>query len=431
MQRPLNVDTNETFDLLIVGGGPVGSALALMLARSGLRIVVLEARKPVPVSGDGRTLALSYGSRLIFERIGAWSDALQPTAIETVHVSQRGGFGRTMLRASDAGVPALGYTVSYNALSNVLSDQLDGTDIQYIWDATVTGAANGGGEVLVDAQIAGVPRQLRARLAVLADGGRRAIAQQGDAGDLSKGSADDPTGAMRNDYAMSKDTRAKAYAMSTDMRVKDYAQCAITALVKTALPHQACAYERFTPDGPTALLPVRDRFALVWIAQQARSERLLALSDAEFLVQLQQHFGDRQGQFLEIGTRAAFPLSLRYAREIALPGVVRVGNAAQAVHPVAGQGFNLGLRDALSLSRLVLEADVSALNGAQLARAYARTRRVDRAVGIGLTDFLVHIFETDRPLLRAARGAGLWLLETGGPLRRAFTRAMLFGSSAR
>jgi 2-octaprenyl-6-methoxyphenol hydroxylase len=413
----------EVCDIAIIGGGPVGSALALMLAHSGLRIAVLEARKPTPVAGDGRTLALSYGSRLIFDRIGAWGDALQATAIETVHVSQRGGFGRATLRASDAGVPALGYTISYNALSNVLSDRLGDTAVQYIWDAMVAYTEKSGDEVLIDAHISGAPRQLRARLAVLADGGRGLMANQRDSAR--------PNDTHVKDYVGSTDMRVKDYADSNDMRVKDYAQCALTALVKTERPHNGCAYERFTPGGPTALLPVRDRFALVWIAPQAQSERLLGLNDAEFLVELQQHFGDRQGRFLEIGTRAAFPLSLRYARQIALPGVVRVGNAAQAVHPVAGQGFNLGLRDAWSLSRLVLEADAQALNGAALARAYARTRRLDRAVGIGLTDFLVNIFETDRPLLRAARGAGLWLLETGGPLRRAFTRAMLFGSSSR
>jgi 2-octaprenyl-6-methoxyphenol hydroxylase len=397
---------SDSFDIAIAGGGPVGSALALALAQSSLRIAVLEARKPAlrneggptlaPAIGDGRTLALSYGSRLILERIGVWLDALQPTPIATVHVSQRGGFGRTLLRASDAGVPALGYTVSYNALSNVLSDRLANTSIEYIWDATVTQIGNADEDALIEAQIAGAPRQLRAHLAVLADGGRGALKDQ---------------------------DRAR--------REKDYAQCALTALVKTELPHNACAYERFTPDGPTALLPVRDRFALVWIAQQAQSERLLSLSDADFLARLQQHFGDRQGRFLEIGARAAFPLSLRYAREVALPGVVRVGNAAQALHPVAGQGFNLGLRDAWCLSRLILAADARALNGAALAREYTRSRRVDRAVGIGLTDFLVNIFAVDRPLLRAARGAGLWLLETGGPLRRAFTRAMLFGSGAK
>jgi 2-octaprenyl-6-methoxyphenol hydroxylase len=399
---------NDAFDIVIIGGGPVGSALALSLARSNLRVAVLEARKPAPSSGDGRTLALSYGSRLILERIGAWSEALQPTPIETVHVSQRGGFGRTLLRANDAGVPALGYTLSYNALSNTLSDRLVNTGVEYIWDATVTRLGNAGDNALIEARIAGAPNALQARLAVLADGGRGLMAQQ-DGGT----------------------SREHDRATKNEMYVKDYAQCALTALVKTELAHNACAYERFTLDGPTALLPVRDRYALVWIARQARSEQLLALSDAEFLAQLQQHFGDRQGRFLEVGARAAFPLSLRYAREVALPGIVRVGNAAQALHPVAGQGFNLGLRDVWSLSRLILAADTRALNGTALARAYARTRRIDRAVGIGLTDFLVNIFAIDRPLPRAARAAGLLLLEAGGPLRRAFTRAMLFGSASR
>ncbi len=399
MQSPPVDDMSDIYDLVIVGGGPVGSALSLMLARAGLRIAVLEARKPVPVSGDGRTLALSYGSRLILERAGAWPEALQPTPIQTVHVSQRGGFGRAVLRASEMGVPALGYTVSYNSLSNVLSDSLRETSVEYMWDATVVRVEPAVGETLIDAQFAAAPRRLRARLAVLADGGRGVLAQP---------------------------HAAEAVA---SMRVKDYAQHALTTLVRSQHPHNGCAYERFTPDGPTALLPVRDRFALVWVAKQAQSERLLGLSDSAFLAELQQQFGDRQGRFLEVGARAAFPLSLRYAREIALPGVVRVGNAAQALHPVAAQGFNIGLRDAWGLSRLLLQSGPHALHGAALARAYVRARRMDRAVGIGLSDFLARVFEIDRPLVRSARGAGLWLLASGAPLRRAFTRAMMFGSS--
>jgi 2-octaprenyl-6-methoxyphenol hydroxylase len=399
---------SDTYDVVIVGGGPVGSAFALMLSRSGLRIAVLEARKPPPneTLGDGRTLALSYGSRLILDRLGAWPDSKLVTPVEAVHVSQRGSFGRTVLRAIEVGVPALGYTLSYNLLSECLSNCVNGTAIEYLWDATVTQVASSGGHPLVQAQIAGMDCTLRARLAVLADGGKGLLQTGQDATARGRGAID-------------------------EVHEKDYAQCALSTLVRTERPHNHIAYERFTPQGPTALLPVRDRFALVWVAEQAVIERLLRLSDAEVLSELQRHFGDRQGRFLEVGARYSYPLRLRYARAVAAPGVVRIGNAAQALHPAAAQGFNLGLRDAWALSRLILAANGQGLNGAELARAYARTRRIDRAVGIGFTDFLVTLFGVDRPLTRAARGAGLWLMQNGGPLRRAFTRAMMFGAPPR
>ena len=203
---------------------------------------------------------------------------------------------------------------------------------------------------------------------------------------------------------------------------------AVVCEVQTELPHANQAFERFTPEGPAALLPKGDRYALVWTAQCEDAERIAQLPDAEFLAALYRHFGGRQGRFLQASPRKTFPLKLAYTGSEAADRVVRIGNAAQTLHPVAGQGFNIGLRDAWELASLCGDTVRSEIGSAAMLGAYARGRRVDVLGGLGFTDFLVRVFSNDFAPLRHARGLGLLALEVLPPLKSFVARRMMFGA---
>lgn len=379
-------------DIVIVGGGPVGSALAIALSGSGRKVLVLEARGNDGPKDDKRTLAMSWGSRLILERLQAWAGIDDPTPIRTIHVSQKGGYGRALLRAEDARLPALGYVIGYASLNRALGQALAGSQAQLITGATVEDLEPGE-PVIVHYRRQGEMHSASTALLVLADGGA------------------------------SLGNRAGA-----TVKVRAYHQHAIVGIVTASKPHDDVAYERFTPDGPVALLPCRDRFALVWTLAQNDAPKVTALDDDAFLARLQAHFGDRAGRFLSIAQRAGFPLTLRYATEPVLSRVVLLGNAAQALHPIAGQGFNLGLRDAWELAEVLAhDRDDDAGGAAMLARYRAR-RLPDRIGGIAVTDSLVRIFSNDAMPLRAARGGGLAVLDLLPAFKRALMQRMIFGA---
>lgn len=381
-------------DLVIVGGGPVGAALATALSAGGYQVLVLEARPELGAASDGRTLAMSYGSRLILERLGAWNRVEPATPIHSIHISQRGGFGRALLAAEDAGLPALGYVVGYARLHKALGEALASSGATLAAAASVDDLEFRADRVTVRFRRGDREHFVRARLLVIADGG---------AG-LGK--------------------RAGA-----TLKVSDYRQDAVVATVVTSRPHGQRAFERFTADGPVALLPFEDRYALVWTAAPESAARFTEINDKSFLERLQMHFGDRAGRFLSVAARARFPLTLRYAANPVLPRSVLLGNAAQALHPIAGQGFNLGLRDAWELADLLLHRDDRDPGSAACLAAYRSARRLDRLGGIVVTDSLVRMFSNDFAPLRAARGAGLALLDIAPPVKRAFMRRMIFGAS--
>ncbi len=381
----------EKIDLLIAGGGPIGAALALALEGSGHSVVLAEARSADPGGARGahpddtRPIALSHGSRLILERLNAWS-GLAATPIETIHVSQQGGFGRTLISASDCDLPALGYVVGYNKLQQrLLAAPCSG---RRIFGAKLTAFDGTTALVLAqDGQLAFAPR-----LTVFADGARVADA-----------------------------CSAPAYN-------KDYGQNAVVATVKTVQAHRGRAWERFTPEGPLALLPCAERYGLVWTTSPDRAAQLCALAKPVFLAQLHAAFGDRLGAFTEVNERASFALALRYRREETQPHSLSVGNAAQTLHPVAGQGFNLGLRDAWELARFA--RDTEELGSDDFCKRYRRKRWLDRRASIRFTDRLVGLFSDANPLLEFGRGAGLLALDLL-PLARGFVaRRMIFGARA-
>ncbi|MEQ1662553.1 MAG: FAD-dependent monooxygenase [Thiobacillus sp.] len=370
---------------VIVGAGPVGAVCALALAQQGITARVLEAQ-PETVRGDSRTLALSHGSQLILAWLGVWDALAEVTPITRIHISQRGAFGVARLSADEVGVPALGYVLSYATLAAALKQALSDAGVAVEYGVAVE-------RIAPDSSLASLHTtrgEVTTPLAVVADGGRGSFA---------------PTPKYQHDYA----------------------QQAVVCDVQTELPHAQQAYERFTPDGPAALLPKGDHYALVWTADNADAERIAAMDDNAFLAALYQHFGGRQGRFLAASPRKTFPLSLAYTGCEAAARVVRIGNAAQTLHPVAGQGFNIGLRDAWELAALCGESP-EALGSDAMLTAYARGRRADVIGGLGFTDFLVRTFSNDLLPIRHARGLGLFALEALPSLKTFVARRMMFGA---
>jgi 2-octaprenyl-6-methoxyphenol hydroxylase len=373
----------DQVDVLIAGGGPVGATVAIGLRGSGLDAALVEPEaRP---SAAFRPIALAHGSRHILERLGLF-DRLTVTPIERIHVSQAGGFGRTLIGREDHGVPALGYVCDATALAATLAEAVSPQRVA----GRVVGWRADGGRVRVTVDTEAGAWEVVARLLVLADGGQIA----GD-----------------------------------DLAMRDYGQAAIVARVRTEIVRRGIAWERFTGDGPLALLPDGgEGYALVWTVRTGDASRLLEASGERFLAALGARFGRRLGRFTAAGPRSSFPLRLFFRRSnIAGPNAVAVGNAAQTLHPVAGQGLNLGLRDAIELVALARRSEPAALGGEAFLAAYRARRGPDRFAAIGVTDFLAGIFATGNPPVRAARALGLVALDLLPPARRLFSRRMMLG----
>jgi 2-octaprenyl-6-methoxyphenol hydroxylase len=422
-------------DVVIVGGGMVGASLALALAGTGLDVTLIEGVAPgadAQPSFDDRTTALGNASRRIFAGLGVW-DAIAPqaAAIRTIHVSDAGRFGFARLNASEQGIDAFGYVVTNRVIGAALWAKLgeapgitlrapahpediqisaDGVRLTVVDDRgrgakTNSGAGNGehssaagsNGTSARDAAGTGGREQIVAKLIIAADGAHSSV-------------------------------RAVAGIGAT---VEDYEQVAIAANLATDRPHDGTAYERFTPSGPLALLPLFDgSYGVVWSATPPEAIRLLALDDAAFLAELQTRFGWRAGRFTRAGRRASYPLKLTRAATTVATRAVLIGNAAQALHPVAGQGFNLGLRDAAMLAEVLASTTASRDDesrrtdpgGAELLARFEQWRAGDRGGVIRFTDGLIKLFGDTRPGIGLARNFGLLLFDLTPPAKSALAR---------
>jgi 2-octaprenyl-6-methoxyphenol hydroxylase len=383
-----------TRDIVIVGGGPVGMVLSLLLAKQNIGSTVLEVRKRGAANQDTRALALSFGTRRILEKLGVWQ-ALVPhaTAINKIHVSQKGSIGRSLLQAQDYGQEALGYVLSYGALCTVLNAQLAEFPLIHLIDeAQAESITHNAACAIVRYRRHDEVHDLQAALLVLADGGR----------------------SLEEVAGLKRDT-------------KEYGHDALITKVSAELPHHNIAYERFTPNGPMALLPngARD-FSLVWTGEKSRIAPLLELSDADFLTQFHAEFGDRVGRFLSVEKRMTFPLKLSQLQSTDTPHLVVVGNAAQTMHPVAGQGFNVGLRDAEVLAQHIGNTP-GELGGSDMLAAYRSSRKTDTKHGLLFTDFLVNVFSNDILGVSALRSAGIGMFDLVKPAKRYLVSKMSFG----
>jgi len=384
-EGPLRVGPADDGDasIAIVGGGPVGMALALALARQGGRARIYEARERGAARADPRILALSHGSRQILEWLGVWR-AIAATPIAAIHVSQQGGFGRTRLSAAEQGLAALGYVATAASVGAALDDALAAADLPFRQHARVDRVELG-------------PESLRlftatdeavARLVVYAEG----------------------------------QIKAGAAAVT-----RDYGQSAVICRATTTAAHGNVAHERFTAQGPLALLPIGAELAVVYTCPREDAEKLAAMADAAFLARLQTHFGTRL-RFTAVTGRQVYPLTLCYRKSPVGSRSVWLGNAAQTLHPVAGQGFNLALRDIWELARCLMDAEDPG-EVERLAR-YAAARRTDRMAAIGFTDSLVRLFGSELPPLRLGRGIGLLALDLLPPARAFVARRMIYGARA-
>jgi 2-octaprenyl-6-methoxyphenol hydroxylase len=396
LRQVLGMNTTD-YDILIIGGGMVGASLGVALAPLPLRVGLIEAvefESNAQPSYDDRTVALSYGSRRIFESLNIWErlGASGATPIQRIHISDRGHFGFTRLDAREAGVDALGYVVENRALGQALKPALAATgNLTFICPATVEDVAFAADAASVTLSRNGHRETLRARLVVAADGGRSLV-------------------------------RDKAGIAA---RRTEYHQTALVTNVTPERPHQNVAYERFTNSGPLAFLPMSEnRCAVVWSLPANQVETLLTLDETQFLAALQERFGMRLGRFLKVGKRSVYPLALTKVSEHIRPRLVLIGNAAHTVHPVAGQGFNLGLRDVAVLAQVLSEAQRAGrdLGDHAVLENYVAWRQRDNLAISTFTDGLVRIFSNDLPPLSLLRNLGLVSVDLFPPAKRALLR---------
>jgi 2-octaprenyl-6-methoxyphenol hydroxylase len=386
----------DEFDIAIIGGGMVGASLALALAAAQRRIVLIEAVAPDSAahqSFDERTTALGNASRRILEALGVWSSVAEHSAvIRAIHVSDAGRLAFARLSAAEQGIEAFGFVVPNRVLGTALWARIRADEhISVRMPATASVRTDATGVTLTLAGQGAVAGQmLRARLAVAADGAHSVI-------------------------------RGAAGITATEA---DYGQVGIVANVATDTPHDGTAYERFTAAGPLALLPLRDgSYTIVWARTPEDAARTLAASDEDFLGLLQQYFGWRVGKFVRAGRRASYPLKLTRADESVAQRTVLIGNAAQSLHPVAGQGFNLALRDVAALAELMAaEPDPGAPD---LLARFAQGRALDRRGVTRFTDGLIRLFGDSRAPVRVARDIGLLLFDLLPPAKRALARVSL------
>jgi 2-octaprenyl-6-methoxyphenol hydroxylase len=349
---PSAPDAVQPVDVLVHGAGPVGCAVALALRGSAHRVALVDAGSP---PAGLRPIALSYASRLILERLGAWA-GLAATPIATVRISQASALGQTRLEAAEAGVPALGYVVDYASLARNLRALLTPGEL--------------------------VAQPVAARCRVHAEG------------------------------------------LAGDAQEKRYDQDALVGMVTLSGAASGTAYERFTAEGPLALLPLAGRYAMIWSVRPGRAAELAALPEDAFLSQLAASLGARIGRAVAVEGRAVQPLALRVRRSRTGEREVYVGNAAQTLHPVAGQGLNLGLRDAWDLAQFLRGAGDP--GSVEVLTRYAASRRLDALATIRMTDGLAGT----GALASAARSLAIFALDVLPGPRRFFARRMIYGASA-
>jgi 2-octaprenyl-6-methoxyphenol hydroxylase len=392
------------YDIVIIGGGLVGASFACALAAQTRkvvpRILVIEAAPSMQVSTsfDARSTALSHGSKQIYASLGLWKAiASHATPIQRIHVSDRGHFGAVRIDSEDMQVDALGHVAENQHLGRVLTGALDADPaIDFLCPASISTLVPTpqGMRLQVQGDSTGL-LTVDAALVVLADGGKSTVSEQ-----LGISSSHTP-----------------------------YGQHALIANVAFSDPHRHIAYERFTESGPLAVLPLAEqegehRGALIWTLSDEEAGAVAALPERQFLEKLQERFGYRLGRFEKVGSRSLYPLTLSVAREQVRPGLVLLGNVAHSLHPVAGQGLNLALRDAQVLAGLLAHALAKGEHPGAMAvlQAYVEQQTRDQLATISFSDYMTRLFSSSHPALVWARKFGLFSIDMIPPFKRGFAR---------
>lgn len=376
-------------DIAIIGGGPVGALTALRLSQSGHRVLLIEAQKNL--SHDPRALALSWSSVNTLKNVNAWSANTAATPIQTVHISQKASMGRTLIHAHECEIDALGYVVAYSTLIKTMHEQLADSPITCISGAKLQKIIELDDTVDLHIETETASSVLTARLVIFADGG------------------------------------GNVEGLETDYYAKDYGHSAIVSTINILDSHQHIAYERFTKEGPLALLPYHDQFALIWSQPTHRAKELLSYDEKSFLHTLQKQFNQRIPTLTGIGPRYSFPLSMKQLKSHPSPHIICIGNAAQTLHPIAGQGLNVGIRDAITLAHLLEHIPKEKLGHPTTYARYQALRNKDRSFMLGFTDLLVEGFSKNWPLISPLRSMGLLLLNQQPFLKKQLVKHMLFG----
>ena len=394
----------KQYDVIVSGGGMVGACLACALSGQGLRIAIVEATQSEDrgeAGYDERSIALAWGTRCIFDGLGLWEAlAGAATAIHSIHVSERGRAGMVHMDREAEGLPAIGYVIPAREIGTVLDAAVArASDVDVLCPAVLTAVSHTEAAVSVTVRQDGRDTDLQAALLVAADGASSFLRE----------------------------------LAGIDTTVTDYAQTAIVTNVTPQLPHHNIAYERFTPDGPIALLPMSgQRCGLVWTVASGQADAIMALDDAAFLEQFQARFGQRLGRLQRVGRRQAWPLRLVSASESVAERLALAGNAIHTLHPVAGQGFNLGARDVAVLAEVLVDASRRGedIGSAPVLSRYGEWRRQDHRNVTLFTDSLARLFSLPLPALGVARSAGMLAVELLPPARRVLTR-LTMGLSGR
>ena len=397
----MNAGAQRQYDIVVAGGGMIGSSLALALAPLGLKLAVVEAvarTESTQPSFDDRSTALSRSTQKMFEAMGLWPEIVAAsTPIRRIHVSERGRFGFSHIDATEQGVEALGYVVINRVLGGVLQKAMHGVGgLDLLCPATITDVDIDREHVKVHVEHDNTSSEwLSGRLLVAADGAASSVRSM----------------------------------MGISAQRSEYGQRAIVGNLMSEKPIDHQAYERFTERGPIALLPVADgRAAFVWIVSESDAQALLTLDDVNFVAALQDEFGFRLGRFSKIGRRASYPLALSKASRLIVQRGVVVGNSAHGLHPVAAQGFNLGLRDVAALCDCLADARAGSSfdpGDAAILTRYAQWRRGDQARLVGITDGLVRLFGSRRGPARVLRNVGLLGFDVVPGVRSLFARQMM------
>jgi 2-octaprenyl-6-methoxyphenol hydroxylase len=379
--------------IAIIGGGPVGAIFALLNKSQASKIVLLESNSQIQTKRDKRALALSNGTKFILEKIDVWKDLEgRLTPIKTIHTSQKGTFGRSLMKSEDFDQQALGYIISYGELIQALQKKiLNSKNIEALYNSEVISFVSSGKKQKIIFKYKSQEKSLNCDLLVLADGG----------------------GAEINGINIIRTN-------------KSFEHSALVTHIETDIPHSNVAYERFTNMGPMALLPnLNGQYSLVWTGPTDEITRLKQLNNSEFLIALQQQFGDRVGNFKLFEKRVTFPLKQSFVSKYPESNIAIIGNSAQIMHPVAGQGLNTGVRDALILADCI-NKNVN-LDFKLMINKFNHMRKKETKDTLRFTESLVILFSNDFIGVNKIRGMALSFLDLIPPIRKSFVRKMSYG----